>query len=186
MLTKNHDILAAEVKAHIDADAIIAGTYWEESDNAVGGKGCFIGCLAHSSDASVLGERFGLPIEVVKIAENIFENLPDDEGRAFFANIPDSVGGDGKDLSLVHWKFLSAELRSLPPMPSHIQDVIDPVIKGIDLLAGGGDWPTDAADAAADAADAAARAADAAARAADAAARAADAAYAAARAADAA
>lgn len=151
LLTKNHAELAQEVAAHIAADAVVAGHYWNEGDNAVGGTGCFIGCLSHGEDAQDVEDRFGLPIALVKIAENIFEALPEKEGREFFAAIPDAVGRDGKDLSLVHWKFLATELRALPAMPSHIQDVIDPVITGMDLLSSGAKW-----DAAADAADAAA------------------------------
>ena len=155
MLTKNHATLALEVKAHVEADAIIAGHYWNEKEHT----GCFIGCLAHSDDASVLGDKYGLPLPIVKIAENIFEGLPADKGKAFFSALPDAVWRDGKDLSLVHWEFLAAELRSLPSSPSNIQGVIDSVIAGMDLLASGGVWPRDAAYAAADAAAYAARAA---------------------------
>lgn len=152
MLTKNHAALTQEVAAHIEADAVIAGHYWEADNNAVGGTGCFIGCLSHGESAQDVTDRFGLPLPLVKIAENIFESLSEKDRRDFFAAIPAAVGGNGKDLSLVHWKFLAAELRALPAVPSNIQNVIDPVILGIELLAGGGDWPRDAADAAADAA----------------------------------
>ena len=110
---------------------------------------------------------------VQRIAENIFEALPADEAKAFFAALPDAVACDGKDLTMVGWQFLAAELRSLPEQPAEIQAVIDPVIAGMDLLASGQEWPAaDTARAAADAiADAtAAAAADAAARAARAAA----------------
>jgi hypothetical protein len=183
ILTRNTDILRKEVAAHLDADALIKGSYWNAGKTDVGGKGCFIGCLTHSNDPAPAFERFGLPVAVLRIAENIFESLSADDGRKFFAALPDAVGRDGKDLSRVHLAFLAAELRALPKTTDAIQAVIDPVITGMDLLASGKDWPKDAARAAADAADAAADAADAAAYAADAAARAA---YAAARAADAA
>jgi hypothetical protein len=206
MLSINTDTLRAEVAAHIAADAVVQGRYWED------GKGCFIGCLAHSRDATVLGDRFGLPLPLVRICEGIFEALPADEAKSFFAAVPDAVGVDGRDLSRVHWAFLAEELRALPEVPPEVQAVIDPVIAGMDLLASGQKWPAAAraaaraaaaayaayaaqaayaADAAADAAHAAraayadaaayaARASHAAAAAADAAARAAaDAAYAA-------
>ena len=147
MLTKNHDILTAEVQAHIAADAVIQGDYWD------GSKGCFIGCLAHSSDASVLCERFGLPLPLVRICENIFESLPYVAAKAFFAAIPGAVGRDGKDLTRVAWQFLAAELRALPGVSSYFQAVIDPVIEGMDLLASGEEWTgAYAAYAAADAA----------------------------------
>jgi len=154
-LTKNTEILRAEVAAHIKADALVRGSYWKPNENAVGGRGCFISCLTHSSDPTPAFERFGLPVAVLRIAENIFEALPDDEGIAFFAALPDAVGRDGKDLSRVHWGFLAAELRAMPQTKDTAQAVIDPVIKGMDLLFSGQQWP-DAAYAAADAAYAAA------------------------------
>jgi hypothetical protein len=160
MLTKNTDILRKEVFAH--SGALVKGSYWETSNNAVGGKGCFIGCLTHSNDPRIAFERFGLPVEVIHIAENIFEDLPDKEGRAFFAALPDAVGRDGKDLSRVHWAFLAAELRALPKSTDAVKSVIDPVIAGMDLLAGGKKWPREAAIAASYAAYAPAYAAEAA------------------------
>jgi hypothetical protein len=180
-LTKNTEILRAEVAAHINADALVRGSYWKPSENAVGGQGCFISCLTHSNGPTPAFERFGLPVAVLRIAESIFEALPDSEGRAFFAALPDAVGRDGKDLSRVHWGFLAAELRVMPQTTDAAQAVIDPVIDGLDLLFSGQQWPD--ARAAADAAGAAG-AADAAyaayvADAADAAYAAADAAFAA-------
>ena len=166
MLTKNTDILRAEVAAHIAADAMVKGSYWNSAKTDVGGKGCFIGCLTHSNNPAPAFKRFGLPVAVLRIAESIFEALPDDEGKAFFAALPDAVWRDGKDLSRVHWAFLAAELRALPKTTDAVQSVIDPVIAGMDLLDAGKDWSNAAraaADAAAHAADADAHAADAAA-----------------------
>jgi hypothetical protein len=197
-LTQNFADLKTQVEQHVKADDIIQGKYW------TGSKGCFIGCLSHSDNPLDAIKTFGLTLPLLRIAENIFEALPIDDAKSFFASLPDAIGCDGKDLSKVHWQFLAAELRSLPPQPKEIQDVISPVIAGMDLLASGQEWPYAAADAAAyaayaadaddadaddadDAARAAAYAARAAAYAADAddAARAADAAAYAAYAADA-
>jgi len=178
-LTKNTEILRAEVAAHIKADALVRGSYWKPSKNAVGGQGCFISCLTHSSDPTPASTQFGLPVAVLRIAENIFEALPDHEGKAFFAALPDAVGRDGRDLSRVVWAFLAAELRALPQTTDAAQAVIDPVIDGMDLIFSGQQWPDAhayAADAHAYAADAHAYAADAADAAALAAALAADAA----------
>jgi hypothetical protein len=182
MLTKNTAKLRQEVAAHVAADSIVQGTYWDTES----GKGCFIGCLAKSDDPAINEATYGLPVMVQRIAESIFEALPAGQAKAFFAALPDAVACDGKDLAKVGWQFLAAELRSLPDQPAEIQAVIDPVIAGMDLLASGQEWSTDAAAAAAAAAWAAAAAADAAAAAAaadDAAAAAAWAASAAARAA---
>ena len=155
-LTKNTEILRAEVAAHIKADALVRGAYWKPSKNAVGGQGCFISCLTHSDDPTPAFERFGLPVAVLRIAENIFESLPSAEGSAFFAALPDAVGRDGKDLSRVHWGFLAAELRAMPQTTDAAQAVIDPVIDGMDLLFSGQQWTAaEAAEAAAEAAEAA-------------------------------
>jgi hypothetical protein len=173
-LTRNTDLLRVEVAKHIAADAVIQGRYWD------GERGCFIGCLSHSPDPTLAVERFGLTLPLLRIAESIFERLPADQAKAFFAALPDAVGCDGKDLSRVHWQFLAAELRALPDVPASVQAAIDPVIDGIDRLARGEEWNRPAADAAYAAAYAATDAARAAAYAADAAARAARAADAAA------
>ena len=137
MTTRNTDKLRREVAAHVAADTIIQGDYWDEASQS----GCFIGCLAHDDDPESNEAEYGLPIMLQRIAENIFEALPADEAKTFFAALPDAVGCDGKDLSRVGWQFLAAELRSLPPQPADIQSAIDPVIAGMDRLANGQDWP---------------------------------------------
>lgn len=172
MLTKNTQELSAKTAEHLAADAVVQGQYWE------GGRGCFIGCLTHSAKASAVTDQYGIPLPLVHIVERIFEELTHDEAKQFFADIPEAIGCDGKDLSLVHWQFLRETLRGLPAQPPAVQAVIDPVIEGIALLAQGQEWPASAALAAARAASAAQSAAEAeaATRAAEAAARAAEAA----------
>lgn len=177
MLSKNIPEMIKLTEQHIAADAVVQGHYWEKSQNDVGGNGCFIGCLTHGSDAKDVFDKFGLPQPLVKICENVFEGLAEVEAKQFFLDIPNAIGKNGKDLSLVHWKFLATELRVLPDQKPEIQAVIDPVIEGMDLLASGKEWSKDDA-AARDAADAAYAAARDAAYAAYAADRAAYAAYA--------
>ena len=178
MLTRNHTQLAATVAEHIAADAVSQGDYWDAETQ----RGCFIGCLAHDDNPDAIEATYGIPVMLTRIAENIFEALPADEAREFFAAFPAAVGRDGKDLSRVCWRFLAQVLRELPPQPTAPQEVTDAVIAGLDLLANGQPWLAAAAYAAADAAawadataaaDAAARADAAAAAAARAAARAA-------------
>lgn len=150
MLTINTETLRAEVAAHIAADALVGGSYWVMADNAVGGRGCFIGCLAHSDDAGRLGARFGLPLPLVLICETIHESLwrfDRSEATAFFGAIPDAVGRDGKDLTRIHWAFLAAELRAFPTVPDGIQAVIDPMLEVMDLLAAGEVCPEERASA---------------------------------------
>lgn len=143
MITKNHDQLTIEVEKHIESGSIAQGAYWN------GSRGCFIGCLTHSNDVSVLGDRFGLPAPLVLICENIFEALTPDGAKAFFAAIPAAVGCDGKDLTRVHWALLASELQALPKAIGVIKHVVDPVIEGMLLLASGEEWPEAAAAAAA-------------------------------------
>ena len=104
MLTKNTEQLKQRVAEHVAADSIIQGIYWD----TVNLRGCFIGCLAHNDDPSINEATYGLPIAVQRIAESIFEALPADKAKAFFAALPDAVQCDGKDLGRVHWQFLAA------------------------------------------------------------------------------
>jgi len=158
MLTKNFQRLQTEVTSHVEADRIAQGCY----------STCFIGCLAKGNDdPEFIQNEFGIPLMVSRIAENIFEALPETEAPKFFASLPSAVECDGKDLSLVGWKFLASELHSLPAvnpelelLQPKIQKTIDNVIEGIDLLANGKQWSEELAKAAArDAASALASAA---------------------------
>lgn len=180
MKTKNTAKLKAEVAAHVAADDVRSGSY----------SSCFVGCLANKKDdPELIEKKYGIPVMLTRICESVFEASPHRAQVEFFAAFPNAVDCDGKDLSRVSWAFLAAELRALPQSPNDIQEFIDPVIAGMDLLAAGKKWDKDLARAAADAADAAADAAYAATYAAYAAyatyaayaADAADAAYAAAR-----
>ncbi|NCW70244.1 MAG: hypothetical protein EBV86_17095 [Marivivens sp.] len=144
MLTKNFQQLQAEVASHVKADKVAQGSY----------QTCFIGCLANQEDRpDFIQSEYGIPLAVSRIAETIFEGLPAAEATGFFAAFPSAVGCDGKNLTLVVWQFLAAELRSLPAVPDNVQAVIDPVIAGMDRLASGLEWKeAQAATAAADAA----------------------------------
>ena len=144
MLTQNMTEFAATIKAHAAADLIEQGKYYDEKT----GRGCFIGCLAHGNDIGLIATKYGLPMPLTRLLEHVFERLDADNARAFFAAIPDAIGGDGRDLGRVHWAFLGDTLRHMPPQPTYIQAVIDHVIEGMDLLAGGENWSARAADAA--------------------------------------
>lgn len=147
MLTKNFSQLKAEVQRHIAADSVAQGSY----------STCFVGCLANQSDdPQYIESTYGIPRMVSRIAESIFEGLPENtEASAFFAALPKAVGCDGKDLSRVPWQFLAKELnelKSLPTVEDEIQSMINTVIKGMNLLGEGKEWPEGDARAASDAA----------------------------------
>jgi hypothetical protein len=60
MLTKNTDQLRRKVAAHVKADSIIQGDYWDPEQQ----RGCFIGCLAHGDDPAIGEATYGLPVAV--------------------------------------------------------------------------------------------------------------------------
>src|SRR5215217_624108 len=88
-----------QVTAHTAHDEIVQGTYWEN------GKGCFIGCIGHDSSAETVQTLTGFPLMLTKIAENIFEGLPNDVAKGFPQRVM-MAPAVGADLSLVAWKFL--------------------------------------------------------------------------------
>lgn len=108
-LTKNFQEFEQLVKGHVEADQITQGIYWDNNNK----RGCFIGCLNHSSLPDYAYSMYGIPRDLQKIAESIFEALPADEAKKFFAEFPDAVACNHKDLSKVHWRFLAGELRIL-------------------------------------------------------------------------
>ena len=97
IFTRNFEELKRRVQEHVAEDRVIQGIYWN------GYKGCFIGCLNHSDFGKLdLAEhRYGLPEELQRIAEFIFEGLPPDEATAFFSALPTAVGCNGKCLNRV-------------------------------------------------------------------------------------
>ena len=158
-----------QVAAHTAADEIIQGKYWEN------GKGCFIGCIAHGSSPTVVEQMTGFPIMLTKIAESIFEGLPNDVAKGFPKRVIEAANV-GADLSLVSWKFLHWLIDDVLTefADNKTRAACSPALDIVAAKSRGEEISSDAADAAADAAAAyAARAAAYAARAAAYAARAA-------------
>ena len=161
------DKLRAQVLAHEAADEIVQGTYWQN------GKGCFIGCIAHSDDAPLAASLLGGDLMLVRIAERIFEGLPNAEAKAFPARVL-LAPRVGADLSLVPWEFLHWVVTdALALADPATQAACQPAVQVLAAKAKGEPLAADAAayaaayaaaDAAADAARAAADAARAAAR----------------------
>ena len=150
MKTKNIEEMKAVTALHIAADNVIQGSYFRPET----GKGCFIGCHTKSDNPEALLEMYGLPLSLVRILEGIFEGLDLKEAQQFFSDIPAAIDVDGKNLSLIHWKFLAKLLDGMPKQEDANQAPIDVVIAGITKLSQGGEWlyAHAAADAAADAA----------------------------------
>ena len=93
------ELVRGQVAAHAAADEIAQGVYWEN------GKGGFIGCIAHSSNPARVEELTGFPVMLTKLAESIFERLPNGQAKAF---LPRAINAPkvGASLDLVGWKFL--------------------------------------------------------------------------------
>lgn len=154
-------MVRAQVDAHTAADEIVQGVYWEN------GKGCFIGCLAHSSSADKVQELTGFPPMLTRVAESIFEGLDNAAAKDF----PQAVIAAplvGADLSLVPWQFLHwcvtdalhqyADPATQAACAPAVQ-VLSDKARGVPVAADAADAAYAAARAAADAARAAARAA---------------------------
>jgi hypothetical protein len=136
MKTKNIEEMKAVTALHIAADNVIQGSYFRPET----GKGCFIGCHTKSDNPEALLEMYGLPLSLVRILEGIFEGLDLKEAQQFFSDIPAAIDVDGKNLSLIHWKFLAKLLDGMPKQEDANQAPIDVVIAGITKLSQGGEW----------------------------------------------
>lgn len=93
------EMVRAQVDAHAAADEIVQGRYWED------GKGCFIGCLAHSEDTDKVEALTGFPLMLTRIAEGIFEGMDNAAAKGFPQQVI-AAPAVGADLSLVPWQFL--------------------------------------------------------------------------------
>ncbi len=138
METKNIKLMKERTAMHIAADEVIQGRYNDNVD-----RGSFIGCHSQSDDHWWLVDEYGIPLPLVSILGSIFHSLFLSDFKHFFSSIPDAIAVDGKDLSLVHWRFLMQILEDMPKQEKEIQAAIDVVIQGMSTLADGGDWPTD-------------------------------------------
>ena len=132
MLTTNIELMKSEAARHVSTDLLVQGNY----------ETCFIGCHGNGSNApELLTEQYGLPLPVIRIAENIFEALPRQAAIGFHLGLPEAIDVDGKDLSQVVWQFFGQTLRDMPEQEHSIQAYIDPVIAGMELLTSGEEWP---------------------------------------------
>jgi hypothetical protein len=101
MLTKNIATMIEETEAHVAADSIRQGHYWHDDVET----GCFIGCLTHSSDETLVTELYGIPEQLVNLLEDQFENVPPNKAAKFFIDVVYAIGVDNKDLTEVYHLF---------------------------------------------------------------------------------
>jgi hypothetical protein len=100
--------LQDELRKHYEADAIVSGTYGEGASNAVGFRGCAVGCVLHSLGARWSGDYQAYkdllqwPAELGAAQDAIFEGLHrsglHEEAREFPQQFADAIAV-GADLS---------------------------------------------------------------------------------------
>jgi hypothetical protein len=89
----------ARVRAHVKADEIIHGKYWED------GKGCAVGCTIHSDKHDAYETELGIPAQLAHLEDAIFEGLSNGEAQLFPEKFLKAIK-PGADLSLVIPKFV--------------------------------------------------------------------------------
>ena len=57
------------MRAHLEADEIIHGTYWTN------GKGCAIGCTIHSANHDKYETELGIPNWFAILEDHVFESM---------------------------------------------------------------------------------------------------------------
>jgi hypothetical protein len=74
---KIKDKYVARVQSHMEADAIIQGTGWEN------GKGCAVGCTLENYNPKQYEIELGIPNWLAHLEDRIFEGLPNKEAQKF-------------------------------------------------------------------------------------------------------
>ena len=148
------ELVRNRLETHYQADEIIKGVYWED------GKGCAVGCMTESHEPYnvPLWDDLGVGLFLPRLCDVIFEGLPNDVAKEWPLRFWSAIeSAKGKDLGLIHWKFLHWILDAqLKEFHHHeiVGKVITDVCKGIMALSNGEQWlaAQAAVDAAADAA----------------------------------
>ena len=125
LLTKNTACLIQRMTEHAAHDEIIQGVGWDE------GKGCFVGCCLHNYDHSRFPDQLGWPEQLSHLCDAIFEALPNAKAKEFAVDVPNAVGEDGKDLSMVvpQWIYWTlSDEGSKPTKYPQFQPFIDAVM----------------------------------------------------------
>jgi len=88
----------ARMRAHIAADELIHGTYWER------GKGCAVGCTVHSGDHGAYERELGIPRILARLEDGIFESLPNGKSKLWPEKFLSAIE-PGADLAMVWPQF---------------------------------------------------------------------------------
>ena len=97
----------AEIKAHITADQLVKGQYWED------GKGCFIGCAVKTrvgingkqhSWHEVFQERYNIDKRLAELFDALFEGVPNERAMHWPIEVYSAIQV-GTDVSKVADEF---------------------------------------------------------------------------------
>ena len=108
---------------HRSADRLVQGYgYWSH------GKGCAVGCTIQSGDHREYETRFGIPANLARLEDAIFEWLDIETARAWPERFMSAIE-PGADLSLVCWKFVHWLLTDSTINPGIDHDAARDVVK---------------------------------------------------------
>lgn len=126
------DKYLARVMNHAKADQLVKGRYWEF------GKGCAVGCTVHSSNHIDYETELGIPAELARIEDRLFERLPNDQAQQWPFRFLAAIR-PGADLSKVGPRFalwaLDTELAAA--MPKVVEETLQAVRVQVNRAASG-------------------------------------------------
>ena len=94
----------ARVAAHIKADELIHGKYWE------GGKGCAVGCTIHGSSHKAYEDELGIPEWLAGLQDTLFEGMVNGDSKKFVADFLPAIP-IGVNLDRVKYQFCAYLMR---------------------------------------------------------------------------
>lgn len=145
------DALLSEVAKHRAADQLIKGTY-ELGHGTTVFKGCSVGCSINSlntlhdtdirpDDHKALGEAIGVPEELIRLQDNVFEDLPDEQSMLWPEQFYSAIN-PGTDLSKVNHQLLVAMIEQIATQinpslfPAHVL-LVDQCVEYINNITNG-------------------------------------------------
>jgi len=130
--------IVAQMAEHRRLEQLIQGEGW------YGGKGCMIGCVLHEYDHSRLPDAIGVPEDLGRLVDAIFEGLPKNDAEQFSDDFWEAIAV-GSDLSPVPAKFSLWLLMESGVRDRAFDDGKDAIDTVINLLQrqSAGDLPTE-------------------------------------------
>jgi hypothetical protein len=93
------DKYLARVRRHRAEDQLVKGQYWKD------GKGCAVGCTIHGGEHRRYETELGIPIQLARIEDGLFEALPNGEAQAWPEAFLDAIPV-GANLYIPYWQFM--------------------------------------------------------------------------------